>query len=532
MIGLAVVHESEGSVRAPRWLGDDGARRAALIVGGVVFVCGAILVATQSLPLAVLPLAVYVAGVLLWRVPLRHAVLAYVLVEQTSYILSRTLPDRDVIFWRSPLEPVYRFLFMNLDTLTGIGVLRFAGCQLLYVVFLGVMALRAVTGARVDRVGRQRYAWVMLAAAMVLLVCIVWLEVLGIARGGANVRQSLWQFQVLLAIPLLTVIFLYALRSPRDMHTFAIALTIAASAKIAIGLGYFFQARTVGYEVESITSHHDSVLFVTVAFYWLSRWVHHRTLGGFATFLAIGGWMTVGLAANNRRTAFVGLVGALFLLYLLLDARVRRRINVRLLWVLPFVPIYLYAGRNRGGFLFKPAALVMSIKRQADVSAQSRDVENFNLTQAIKHNQLVGTGWGYEYPELIKAPDISHLFPQYLFIAHNSVLWLLAIGGITGFTMLMLPVVVSGYLAARSYRFARTPFEKSVASWVLAVIVCFIVQAWGDMGTQGETSALILSLAFATSAKLAHQTGAWPEGIRLFNGRAARQRPILAGARA
>lgn len=518
--------------RARRPVPDRDARRARWIVASIVVACGAMLLATRSLPLAALPLLLYVAGVLLWRVPLRHALLAYVFVDQTAYILSRANRENDIIAWRSPLEPVFHFLWMNLSDTTGIAALRFSGAQFLYLVFLGVIALRALTGARVDAAGRRPAAWPLLPAVYLALGCIVWLEALGIARGGADVRQSLWQIQTLLGIPLLTTIFVFALRDADDLHPFAIAMTIAASVKAAIGLDYFFMARALGGTPESITSHPDSVLYVTVLFYWLSRWVHRRTIGRFVAALGIGGWMMVALAANNRRTAFVALAGGLLALYLMLEPAVRGRINRKLLWVLPFLPIYLYAGRTHGGIIFKPAAMVMSVKAQVDASAQSRDVENFNLTVLIKQHKLTGTGWGHEYPELIKAPDISRFFPQYLFIAHNSILWLLSIGGIVGFVLLTLPLVVGTFLATRSYRFARTPQQRTAATWVVAVIIAYLVQAWADMGTQAETISVILSLALATSAKLACDTGAWSNELPFFSGvGAARTRPVGAPAR-
>lgn len=364
-------------------------------------------------------------------------------------------------------------------------------------------------------------------AVYVSLACIVWLEVLGIARGGADVRQSLWQIQTLLGIPLVTTIFVFALRTSDDLHDFAIALTIAASVKTAIGLRYFFIARAAGGTPESITSHADSVLYVTVLFYWLSRWVHHRTARGFAAMLGVGAWMMIALAANNRRTAFVALFGGVAALYVVLEPTVRARLNRKLLWVLPFLPFYLYLGRTHSGMLFKPASLVMSVKAQTDVSAQSRDVENFNLTSLIKRNKVIGTGWGYEYPELIKVPDISRFFPQYLYIAHNSILWLLSIGGIVGFTLLTLTLVVSTFLAARAYRFARTPQQRTAATWVIAVVVAYLVQAWADMGTQAETISVILSLAMATAAKLACETGAWSNAVPfLSSARPASTRPV------
>jgi O-antigen ligase len=124
-------------------------------------------------------------------------------------------------------------------------------------------------------------------------------------------------------------------------------------------------------------------------------------------------------------------------------------------------------------------------------------------------------GWGHEYTEVNRAYDITQYFAQYRFIAHNSILWLIAIGGIVGFTLLWMPLVVGIFLATRCYRFARDPAERTAAAAVLAVFVAYVVQAWGDMGTQGGGTTLLTACALAVTGKLARATGAWTPRVRL-----------------
>jgi hypothetical protein len=108
--------------------------------------------------------------------------------------------------------------------------------------------------------------------------------------------------------------------------------------------------------------------------------------------------------------------------------------------------------------------------------------------------------------------------PQYRLTPHNSVLWLLGVGGIVWFTALWMPIVVGVFLAARSYRFATTPFERTAAATSIAILVAYVNQAWGDMGTQGSVSLPLVACALALAGKLARSTGAWPSTARLFRG--------------
>ena len=119
----------------------------------------------------------------------------------------------------------------------------------------------------------------------------------------------------------------------------------------------------------------------------------------------------------------------------------------------------------------------------------------------------------------MKADDISQLFPQYRYIAHNSVLWLWSIGGLVGFSLIWLPLVVAVFLARRGYAFARSPTEHTVGITALVVVICFVNQAWGDMGTQGQTCIILLAWAIAGAGNLASATGAFPTDITLWGGR-------------
>ena len=102
-------------------------------------------------------------------------------------------------------------------------------------------------------------------------------------------------------------------------------------------------------------------------------------------------------------------------------------------------------------------------------SSRTRDIENYNLIQTIKPNPLIGTGWGHEYREMNRAYNISQIFAQYRYIAHNSILWLLSIGGVVGFALVWMQIVVGVFLSTRSYRFAREAHERKADASRIAV---------------------------------------------------------------
>ena len=112
--------------------------------------------------------------------------------------------------------------------------------------------------------------------------------------------------------------------------------------------------------------------------------------------------------------------------------------------------------------------------------------------------------------EVVKGPDISKDFALYRYIPHNSVLWLLTAGGPLGFFLLWSLFVVGIYLAARAHRLSSTPEQRMAALGALSAQTLFLIQAFGDMGTQNWSTTWILGAALAVAGALAVETGAWP----------------------
>lgn len=485
------------------------------LIAGTALTSAAILFLTGSPWLAALPVLVTVAVYAFWTRPLRQTALVYLGLVLIISIPGRQIPGSTTEYWYSPLYPIWRLLFDNLNSVTGIASLRFSGAELLNVLMLLLILVRTLRGVRTDSAGRQPAAKVLYVFLVISFLTVIGMEAWGLMRGG-DFKQSLWQFRHLFWLPVMTAVFAYCLRGPRDLLAVAVVATVAACLKIAIGLYYLSTvAWPAQFVPESVTGHDDSVLFASVVFFWCAVWAHRPTSRVFARMLLPCAWVVMGMVWNNRRTVYISLLASLFMLYLVLSGPLKRRLTRGLLLSTPLLVAYLLAGRNHHNGIFKPAAAVMSVSKEQDASTKTRAVENYNLIQTLRPNLLLGTGWGHEYREISKAYDISQYFAQYRYIAHNSILWLLSIGGVLGFGFVWIPVVVAMFLGARSYRFARTPSDKTAAATILAVLICYSLQAWGDMGTQSFSISMLVAWAMAASGKLAHSTRAWPAEVRL-----------------
>jgi hypothetical protein len=150
--------------------------------------------------------------------------------------------------------------------------------------------------------------------------------------------------------------------------------------------------------------------------------------------------------------------------------------------------------------------MIRSVSSQEDSSSKTRDIENFNLIQTLKLHPILGSGFGHEYVETVQANRVDQYFAQYRFIAHNSVLWLLSLSGWLGFTFVWMIFPVGMLIALRVHRQCTTPVDRVTAFVTATAVLCFVLQAWGDMGLQSWMGTLIVtSLMGATGSMLMAQ---------------------------
>jgi hypothetical protein len=316
-----------------------------------------------------------------------------------------------------------------------------------------------------------------------------------------------------LFVPLLAFLFLASFRGTRDHLRVAGAVVAAAVAKALISL-YFYEviARPMNFRPSYVTNHADSVLYVSALVIAILGLVEKVS---FKARLYLGlsiPFVLSGLYVNDRRLAWVEIAFALLTIYALTPRTALKRWLARTaVTASPLLLLYVAVGWSSGSPIFRPVQTIRSVvDSNVDRSSLDRDVENFNLALTLRGNPIVGTGFGHEYDEVYKADDISGIFPEYRFIPHNAVLGLLAFGGMVGFTLIWLPIVAGLFLAMRSYPRARTPEGKASALAVVAVLVAYMLQGWGDMGIQSWLDSFLAAAALAVAGQLAVAVGAWP----------------------
>jgi hypothetical protein len=356
-------------------------------------------------------------------------------------------------------------------------------------------------------------------AILVFLGAVAALEVYGVARGG-SIDQSFWQILKMFTMPLVILFLLGAVRGKQDLRAYGnIIVLVAVVRGLIVAWVYFVVCGQKGIVPEYCTTHGDSVTFVAAFFVLLANFVEAQNKRALARLIVVGAWLLAVMVMNNRRLAFVGLgLGAVTMYVCLPTSGTKRKLTRAMVVLAPLFAVYLYMGADSDAPLYMPARLAMSALRQEDTSADSRDIENANLVFTIERNPILGPGFGFEYVERIENYDISNFLAFYKYTPHNAVLWLWSVGGLVGFVVLWAPFVALTYFAARGYRFARTPIERSATLACVGISFVCIMMDWGDQGLTNYTNWLVFSVAYAIAAKVCVQAEREKKGYRSLVG--------------
>ena len=409
-------------------------------------------------------------------------------------------------YWNTVMWPAAVAFFGTLKEFSG---MPGASLSVFFFVTVGLL-YRAVWGKKAaEYTPPPRFAR---RALLAFLFTVLGLAVLGIVRGG-GIEPAFRQTIHLMQLPLVALLFLYALRIPEDLASVGTAfVTVAVARSVLVMYVYFGVCAPAGItsrpgQPEWCTNHSDSVLFVTALMILLAHALEQRTSKVIKKSLLLALPILLGIVFNNRRLAFVSLAAAPLVIYLALKpSKRKRRVTWALAVAIPMMIGYVLIGSElpSSSPLLKPAKLVVSVMDQKDNSSISRDIENENLIYTLKQSPVITTGFGHEYQYSPNNPpvDLGELFKNFRLIAHNGVLWIWSLAGVVGFTLLWMIYPLASTLALRGYRAAQTPVERSSALAALAAVVVCVIQIWGDQGFNSYMTLVTFGVAFATATRL------------------------------
>jgi hypothetical protein len=334
----------------------------------------------------------------------------------------------------------------------------------------------------------------------------------GLSRGG-DLRIALFESNGLFLLPFIYFLVSNTCHTPRDYRGLLWTALCAVVGQSTMSIVYYLGLSAARKKNLEALGEHGSA--VTINAFLVVLIISFLFLGATRARRAVllAGTLPVGFVyfISQRRSAFVGLGAAFVAMSVVLFWRHRKRF-----WrVLPAVGIvtvgYLGAFWNSTGQLAFPAQAAKTVINPSSVSLrdqssdQYRHIENYDLNFTIRNSKLLGIGFGQEFLRPIPLPDIS-FFEFYLYIPHNSMLWIWLQAGFFGFVSMLF---VLGRALALGARKARQLVDHEDFALVLSsalFVLMYAIFAFVDIAWSARDT-MFLGFCFAVCANFPMTTG-------------------------
>ena len=476
-----------------------------VVLGGVATVAATI-AGNGNLLVAVAPVLVVVALGVTWFAPVRVPLL-------TVLFLSLALDATSDGPWNSPLAPLGALLAFNLNKSLPAGPIAVPGVVVILGYLLLIHVHRRVRRLRTDSAASARVASVSVFSFGISLLAVIAMCALGYSRGG-DPQLAKTQVQSFVFVLLVAYLCAISLRGMRDYRVMGGLVLVAACIKSVYALYVVYTvplpADAIDGHLAYATTHGDSMLYAAATVLLIINFAEQPIRRNAMLCVVLLPLLMAGMVANNRRLVWAEVAAGLLTFWLISRRSQLKRFVIRtFIAAIPLIIAYVGAGWSSQAKVFAPVKMFRSMgDGEVNASTLYRDLENYNLIATMRMNPVMGTGFGHPFAEPVTLPDIS-FFKEYRYMPHNSLLGLWAFCGPIGFTGIWFTLVVSVFLAARSYNNARGPDERTAALMVIATIVIFAMQCWGDIGFSERKSLFLVGPALAVAGQLAISTGAW-----------------------
>lgn len=258
-----------------------------------------------------------------------------------------------------------------------------------------------------------------------------------------------------------------------------------------------------------IMAHEESFFFAALILLILIFSMHQKYRPQFYTALALLLPVCVAMGANDRRADYVALLiglGVAWTLVYRVRKEARRGLMTGLLLFLVLGGAYVATFSHLSGTLAKPARSIVSIVHPMDARDTSsnlyRTIEDFDLKFTARRSFPLGFGFGKPFLQPQVLPNIFSEDPVYLLIPHNTIYWVWMRLGVLGFFLfwyLIGSALVRGALIVRQL---QDRYLRTVAIYILAVIVMEIVVAYADYQLYAFRNVIYLGLLLGLLLRL------------------------------
>jgi O-antigen ligase len=321
------------------------------------------------------------------------------------------------------------------------------------------------------------------APLLLFLAAVSFSWAFGLLQGG-DFKVSLWEIRALFYMGFCYLLTVNLVRTAGQVRIVGWIVVVMIGIKALQGVyRYFVPFHSDLTGIYAITGHEDALFFDTLLLLAAGLAIYGGPIRLRLLTWAVVPFTLFTLLATRRRAALFALfVGAAA--YLLTLPPAKRVLLPRIL-----VPLFLlglvYVGAfyNSDAAIAQPIQMIKSLYQPNDPRDASsnlyRDYEQYNVMSTIRHNAVLGTGFGRPYEMLVPLAPIP--FPLRDYIPHNEILWIWLKMGTVGFIIFWLLIascVIQGSLVMRRL---KDPFFQALAGMIIALVVMQVVIAYADL---------------------------------------------------
>ena len=337
----------------------------------------------------------------------------------------------------------------------------------------------------------------------------------GVATDG-DLKPALWQVRGLFYMLVLAVITPLVIETRDHVRTVMWALVVPITVKaLQIDWRYFIDLGGQIGELRSMIGHEDSGLLVGAITLGVALALYgaERAQRGF--LLVCLPLLLLGVAFNMRRASYAALILGLGGMPLLLHTRRGAALRAAAA-VLVLVAVYGIISWNRP---HDPLALPLQKAKSIlaptpgtydATSNRYRRDEDIDLRMTILRHP-VGLGFGHRFELHVPLDDIEHLYRQWQYMPHNTILGLWISLGTVGLVVFLSYVGGVMMLAAHGVRRFADPYLKAICYLVLTSVAGGLLIGLTDQYLGTTRSAVFLGVLIGILSSIQTRGGRAPE---------------------
>lgn len=382
---------------------------------------------------------------------------------------------------------------------------------------IGFLALLIVMLIIVRRLALRQGAALRLGPLIIPFLCLLACVAVGVAHGltsGGDTHVIVLEVRPFWYL-FLNYLIAYNLVTERRHVIIFLWITVLGTAIKAIQ-GVYIVLVPLGGHISGqneIMAHEQSFFFVLVLLLILMCLLLNRFRALMWVALLSTPFLIVALLANNRRADYSAfIIGALcaWVFVVVVRPQYRATLIKGMVVVAILFAGYVLAFQHSTGTFAQPANAIVSVIHpsaadQRDLASNLyRYLEDYDLKYTESQSPILGYGFGRPFLQPLVLPNIITLDPYYLYVPHNTILWLwmrLGPAGYIAFFYLIGMFVMRSGIIARKLQNRDLQF---MAIFGISVMMIELPLAYGDYQLFFYRNVFYLGLLMGIIMRLPH----------------------------